>query len=227
MTEEELKNWLQENSETRYRDFTAKLVPNAKNIYGIRLPKLRKFAKQIAANEYEQFCAMAVGNSLEETMLRGLVIAAIKEDTHNKQKRLSGFVSKIDNWSVCDCLCASLKKAKENRQQWWDWLMPFVVSKKEFVARFGIVMLLFHFIETNWVDKVLQVLNRKNFPKYYAQMAAGWAIAEAYAKYPEKALAFLQNNNLQSEVQNKAIRKICESLRISAQEKQKVRMLKK
>lgn len=227
MTPKELKNWLRENSEIRYRDFTAKLLPGVNNIYGVRLPKLRKLAKQIALTQSKQFLKTAEDTSFEEIMLQGLTIAALKENTQDKQNLLTGFIPKINNWSVCDSTCASLKEAKKNRPSWWSWLQPLVSSEKEFAARFGIVMLLFHFIEENWIDNVLHLLNKETFSGYYAQMAAGWAIAEAYAKFPEKTLTFLHNNRLQPEVQNKAIRKICESLRTTSQEKQLVRNLKK
>lgn len=227
MTKKELKQWLQENSDPKYRNFTAKLLPGVENICGIRLPKLRKLAKQIVSAEPEQFLKTAEDGSFEEIMLQGLVISALPETDAAKQKRLMQFITKINNWSVCDSVCASLKNAEKNAAGWWDWLQPLVCSEKEFTARFGIVMLLFHFINADWVDKVLQTLNRPYFSGYYAQMAAGWAIAEIYAKFPERAFVFLQQNDLPPEVQNKAIRKICESLRTTPQEKQSVRNLKK
>ena len=73
----------------------------------------------------------------------------------------------------------------------------------------------------------VEVLNKKHFSGYYDQMAVGWAIAEIYAHFPVQTEKFLENNLLEKEVQNKAIRKICESLKISSCDKERVRKLKK
>lgn len=227
MTPDKLKSWLQQNSEPEYGKFSASLLPGVKKLYGVRLPLLRKMAAQIAKENNETFFDIPGDGSFEETMLQGMVIALIKEPAADKQKRLTRFIPKIDNWSICDSLCAGLKDAGKNRGDWWPWIKPMMLSEREFTVRFGIVMFLFHFMTADYLEEGFALLNQCSFPGYYAQTAAGWAIAEAYAKLPGQTLAFLQRNSLPAEVQNKGIRKICESLRITAADKQKIRKLKK
>ncbi len=41
-----VRQFLQENEDTGYRDFHSNLLPGVDNVMGIRLPVLRKFAKQ-------------------------------------------------------------------------------------------------------------------------------------------------------------------------------------
>lgn len=227
MTNDELKNRLAANSDPKYRDFSAALLPGVKNIYGVRLPKLREFSRRIIRSGWQDFLHQAQDDSFEEIMLQGLVTAAAPEPDGDKQKRLEKFIPKINNWSVCDSVCASLKSAAKNRRFWWNWLAPAVKSQEEFTARFAIVMMCLHFMTGDYIDLVLQKLDRSSFPGHYAKMAAGWAIAEAFIKFPEQTEIFLQNNKLEAEVQNTAIRKIGESLRTAPQAKLRVKKYKK
>lgn len=227
MQPQDIKQWLRDNAEEKYRKFTAALIPNVDINYGIRLPKLRSFAQKIAKNDWQKFLAIADDDSYEEVLLQGLVIAYAKTTSTQKQKILEAFILKINNWGVCDSVCATIKDADENQEIWWQWLQPYIISDKEYEARFGVVMLLFHFINADYLPKILKTINRPHYPNYYAQMAVGWLIAETYGKFPKETEALLRKNQLEAETQNKAIRKICESLRTNKQEKEKIKLLKK
>ena len=224
MTEEELKKWIVENSDKEYQKFSSSLLPNVKNIFGVRLPVLRKLAKKLA----KQKCY--IKNSapcFEEIMLQGFVIAEIQCSDEEKQKMIIDFILKIDNWSVCDSFCCSLKCVKNNPETWWNWLQQFVFSEKEFEIRFGLVMLIFHFVNSNYVHQILNIIPRVNTDKYYAQMAMAWLIAECYIKHPDLVIDFIKNNNLPNDVHNKAIQKICESQRIDKETKTYLKEIKK
>ncbi len=54
--------------------FTAALMPGVENVLGIRLPVLRKIARQIAAGDWRTYLAEAEDFYFEERMLQGLVI---------------------------------------------------------------------------------------------------------------------------------------------------------
>jgi len=58
-------------------------------------------------------------------------------------------------------------------------------------------------------------------------MAIAWLISFAYIKQKEKTEKYLLQNNLDSFTQNKSIQKICESYRVSKQDKEKLRKYKK
>ena len=49
VTVEQVRQFLKENQDPEYREFHSKLLPGTENIMGVRLPILRKFAKQLAA----------------------------------------------------------------------------------------------------------------------------------------------------------------------------------
>ena len=48
MTQKELRSCLEEMAEKEYKEFSASLIPGVYNMLGIRLPKLRNLAKEIA-----------------------------------------------------------------------------------------------------------------------------------------------------------------------------------
>lgn len=54
-----------------------------------------------------------------------------------------------------------------------------------------------------------------------------WGVATAYAKYPKETHAFLLENHLDDETYNKAIQKMIESYRISAEDKEILRGMKR
>ena len=226
-TSEKIKNWICQNSDPKYQKFASSLLPGITNVKGVKRPIIQQFAAQIAKGNWQSYLKIAGDDSFEEIMLHGLVIALIKETALEKQQKLEQFIGKINNWSVCDSLCANIKQVKAERWKWWPWVKKYADSDDEFTVRFGVVMILSHFIAEDYLDEIFEVLNKKHFSGYYAQMAVGWAIAEIYAHFPVQTEKFLENNLLEKEVQNKAIRKICESLKISSCDKERVRKLKK
>ena len=92
--------------------FTAALMPGVENVLGIRLPVLRKIARQIAAGDWRTYLAEAEDFYFEERMLQGLVIGCARCTPAEKLEHVARFVPKIDNWAVCDCFCWRLKAAE-------------------------------------------------------------------------------------------------------------------
>ena len=78
-----------------------------------------------------------------------------------------------------------------------------------------------------YIDKVIKNVNKIKSNKYYVQMAIAWLLAESYIKQKEKTTEYLKNNELDNFTHNKAIQKIIDSYRVSEQEKEFVRTLKR
>ena len=106
MTAEEIRKQLDMLSEPDFREFTAGLMPGVRNVLGVRLPALRRIAKQEARGNWKEYFEQALDDSYEEIMLQGMVIGYLKEDLDVVQGLIRDFVPKIDNWSVCDSFCS-------------------------------------------------------------------------------------------------------------------------
>ena len=223
---EEIKSKLFNLSEDEYINFHSKLCPNTENILGVRLPLLRNMAKDLAKNNWEAYLNNPYNEYYEEIMIEGLTIGYIKTDINTRLKYIKRFIPKIDNWAICDSFCNNLKFTKKNLNEVWEFISTYLSSNKEFELRFAIVMMLHYYINEEYIDRVLHILNDINHEGYYVKMAVAWAISFAYIKFPHKTLVFLKNNNLDSFTYNKSLQKIIESTRVSKEDKDSIRSMK-
>lgn len=210
-----------------YRQFHSKLVPDADNILGVRLPHLRELAKGIAKGDWRTYLATTQDDYYEEVMLEGLVIGYVKTDVEEILRYTAAFVPKIKNWGICDSFCNSLKITKRHQARVWEFIQPYLLSHAEFEMRFGIVMLLSFFIEDQYIDQVLLRLDAAKHEGYYVKMAVAWVISICFVKYPEKTMLYLQHNTLDDFTYNKALQKIIESLRVDKDTKLLIKSMKR
>lgn len=225
--EKTIKEQLMELADPEYRQFSAALIPNIRNILGVRLPELRKLAKKTAKSDWRAYLAQAENEFFEETMLQGMVIGYAKADIEEILRYIADFVPKIDNWSVCDSFCSGLKFAKTNKRRVWDFLQPYLASENEYDVRFGVVMLLQYYMDEEHIHSVLGLLDRVRHEGYYAKMAVAWALSICYVKFPEPTMAYLKNNTLDDVTYNKALQKITESYRVDQETKTLIRSMKR
>ncbi len=92
-----VRQFLQENEDTGYRDFHSNLLPGVDNVMGIRLPVLRKFAKQLSGMDWQEWFEQADDQWYEETMLRGLVSAYAKMECKERLTYVAKFVPDVNN----------------------------------------------------------------------------------------------------------------------------------
>lgn len=210
-----------------YRKFSAALLPNINNLLGVRLPELRRLAREIARADWRTYLANPAGEYFEELMLQGMVIGYLRTDIEEILGCIARFVSQIDNWAVCDSFCAGLKFTRQYPEPVWNFLQPYLWSEDEYEVRFGVVMLLDYFINEEYIDRVLQVLDHAGNEGYYARMAVAWALSVCYVKLPDRTLTFLKNNALDDFTHNKTLQKIMESRRVDRESKELIRSLKR
>lgn len=223
-----VKERLIELSEEKYRKFSSSLIPNIDNVLGVRLPVLRKLAKEIyKSDNWQDFLNQKQSDYMEEVMLQGMIIGLVKDEPQNILNYIKDFVPKINNWAVCDSFCTGLKFTNTNKALVWDFLQMYFQSDKEYELRFGIVMLLSYFIEDFYIDKVLKILDKVNHEGYYVKMAVAWAVSICYIKFSEKTQKYLHVSNLDNWTYNKSIQKIIESYRIDKQTKELLKKMKR
>lgn len=223
-----IKQQLLALAEPDYQKFSSRLLPGTENIIGVRLPHLRKIAKQIAKQEGSNYLLQADDTSFEEVMIQGMVIGYLqKSDIEEVLALVATFVPKINNWSVCDSFCSGLKITKHYRERVWQFLKPYLHSSHEFEVRFAIVMMLNYYLDQDYLEEVLKELNQIKHQGYYVQMAIAWAISICFIQNQDLTLAFLNQNNLDDFTYNKSLQKITESLKLDLQMKQIIRGMKR
>ena len=227
----QLREQLNEMAEESYAQFSLKLLPNlSQPLLGVRLPVLRKLAKEITkSNDIAAIFdfLQEESQSFEETMIQGMVIGYMKCTLTERLQQIADFVPKIDNWSICDCFCGGLKFTKKHQFEVYEFLQPYFFSSKEFEQRFAYVMAMDYFLTKPYLNDIYQKIQISSFHGYYSQMAVAWCLATAYITYPEDVFLLLQTGCLDRVTQQKTIQKIRESYRISATEKERVKNLTK
>lgn len=218
---------LYEKQDLKYKEFHSSLCPNVDKIIGVRVPELRKMAKEIATTNYREFLSNAKDEYYEELLLQGLVIGYAKISIKETFEYLKIFVPKINSWAVCDTTCSNLKITKKHMLEMWKFLKQYINSNKEYEIRFALVMYLNYYLTEDYIEEILQKIDKITNKQYYVQMAIAWLISFAYIKQKERTEKYLLSNNLDKFTLNKSIQKICESYRVSDEDKQKLRKLKK
>lgn len=219
-----LRETLQSLAEESYRQFSLKLLPGQERLLGVRIPQLRKIARKIAQDDWRKFLAESIPDPyFEETLLRGLVLGYASASWEERLPWLEEYIPQIDNWSVCDCFCATLKIARIEPVKVWFFLEKYLLSYHPFECRFAVVMLLMYFLKEDYLQPVFQRFEKVRCEDYYAQMAVAWAISLFYIHFPQPTKKFLEKKTVFPFTCRKAITKILESQRISKIEKQAIR----
>ena len=210
-----------------YMKFLSKLTPNVSEdtIIGVRIPEIRKLAKKLVKNnEYEDFLKELPHKYYDENLLHGAIISENK-DFENCIELLNSFLPFVDNWAVCDTI--SPKIFKKHKKELIEKVKEWSQSDKTYICRFGVEMLMTHFLDEDFKKEYLEMVANIYSEEYYVKMVIAWFFATALAKQWDYAVIYLENNRLDVWVHNKTIQKARESLRILEDKKGYLKRLKR
>ena len=242
MTHAELVKRLLAEQDLKYRDFHASLLPNIdkKSIIGVRVPTMRKIAKEFAAGatpaELGKFLDKLPHKYFEENQVHLFAVERIK-DFDECLRRIEQFLPYIDNWAVCDG--KSPKALLKDEKRFESCIEKWLKSKLPYTVRFGVNMLMNFFLDERfdkrflkWVAAIDESLfnddGRAECPtdRYYVQMVIAWYMATALAKQWDAAFPYIKGRKLSPWIHAKSIQKACESYRITQEQKEILRGLK-
>lgn len=223
-----IRDNLIELHDKEYADFQSKLVPNIsrERIIGVRIPEARKLAKEIREEEAREFLADLPHYYYDENILHGLLISEIKDNTSTIEE-LDSFLPFIDNWAVCDIISPKVFRKKENRKELISDIRRWSKSNHTYTARFGLKMLMTHFLGDDFKKEYLEIPLSIKTDEYYLQMMIAWLFATALSKQWEETIKVLKEKKLETFIQNKTIQKARESRRITKEQKDFLKRLKK
>ena len=210
-------------ADEKYGEFQQKIVPNIGPgvIVGVRIPELRGIAK----GAYGKYNAVRFMRELphyyyEENLLHALLLCEEK-DYDTAMKRLEAFLPYVDNWAVCDALRP--KAFKKHPDALWEKIPEYLASKHEFTVRFGIEMLMVHFLEGERAREAMERVYAVKRGEYYVKMAKAWFFAEAAARAWDEARVFLEKGFGDTELDRMTLRKCLDSFRVSDEKKAQIR----
>ncbi len=204
--------------EDKYREFTKKLTPTKYEIIGIRVPQLRKLAKEIEKKYQTNYLDLVDYTYLEEVMIAFLILANI-DDEEVFDKYFAKMKYYIDNWEICDIFCNSFQLPKINYSKYLKMALDLLNSEDEFIVRCGLIIILNHYIKEENLEKIFKKIEEIKVDKYYTNMGIAWLLCEIYISYPLQTEEYFQKTKINDFTMNKTISKIKESYRIDNESK--------
>jgi 3-methyladenine DNA glycosylase AlkD len=223
-----IKEKLFELADENYREFHARLMPTVskEQIIGVRIPLLRKFAKEIA-REYpdkaKAFCEELPHLYCEENNLHAFLIEQ-ERDFDKAIEALDLFLPFVDNWATCDSMIP--KTLENDPERLILKVRQWLASAHTYTVRFGINILMKFFLNENFKPEYAEWVAELDDNDYYVMMGAAWYFATALAKQYDEAVIYLENKLLDVWTHNKTIQKSVESLRIDNKKKSYLKTLK-
>ena len=102
-------------------------------------------------------------------------------------------------------------------------MTPYLSAPREFDVRFGVVMLMDHFIDEAYIDRVLEWLAGVHHEGYYVKMGVAWALSVCFIKFPRRTAVLLESGRLDEQTLRMAAQKLLDSNRVGAEVKAEIR----
>lgn len=224
---QEIRDRLFALQDPEYRLFQSRLMPTVDpaRVIGVRIPDLRKLSRELAGTEQAAaFVRQLPHDYYEENNLHGFLIASLR-DYGETVAALESFLPHVDNWATCDLLHprAFDKRPEALPDQLFRWLQ----SDRTYTVRFAMGMLMSLYLDEAFRPEYADWVAGVKSEEYYVNMMAAWYFATALAKRWDDAFPYLTDHRLPVWTHNKAIQKAIESRRISPEQKQILRSLKR
>ena len=222
----EIRDELKKLADEKYREMQKTIIPTADpdSIIGVRTPELRKMAKALVKREdIDEFLTDLPHKSFDENQLHAFVLSEMK-DYEACMEKLNAFLPYVDNWATCDQM--SPKIFKKHKEELLKQIKVWLKSKETYTIRFGIGMLMEHFLDDDFDPAYPKMVSRIRSEEYYINMMIAWYFATALAKQYDAVIPYIEEKKLADWTHNKAIQKSVESYRITDEQKAYLKTLK-
>ena len=222
MRYQELLTELNSFADEEYKAFHKKLLKNdSVNVIGVRVPVLRKIAKRYK-DDVDGLLTFP-DEYYEVTFIKLTAVSLLPYEQFINYVDMC--VPLIDNWATCDCFAP--KCISGHKDDFMPYIRKYASNGNEFYQRFALTTLLHFYVEDKYAEKIFSLAERSDTSLYYVHMAVAWLIAETLVKFYDKAKSFLLENTLDKKTHNKAIQKACESFRLSNDQKNYLKGIKR
>ena len=221
-----IQEYLLSQTDQKYRDFTLPLIPNIdeKSFIGVRLPILKKYAKELDEKDREEFLNSLPHQYHEENILQACILSNIK-GYEEFIKRIDEFLPYVSNWSVCDTICNKrlTKHIDKLIKEIYSWLK----SKEVYRVRYAVKCLMNYYLGDDFKEEHLLKVQEVKLDDYYVKMMIAWYLATGLAKNYDSFIKTIEENRFDVSIHNKAIQKAVESFRVTDEHKKYLKTLKR
>ena len=194
----------------------------------MRTPALRDYARRLAREqpaEARAFLAALPHGTYDENNLHGELIGRMAKTPAEAFELLDAFLPFVDNWATCDQLRP--KVFQKHCGELLPYLEKWISDPAPYTIRFGVEMLMCHFLDENFRPSFLELAASVQSEEYYVKMMIAWYFATALAKQFDSALPYLEQERLSPWIHNKTIQKALESYRIDQEKKEILKKLRR
>ena len=222
---EDIRNYLLSQQDIGYRKFTLPLLPNIdeKTFIGVRLPVIKKYAKDLSEKDRFEFLKDLPHQYHEENILHAFILSNMK-DYYMFINDVNEFLPYVSNWSVCDTICNKnlIKYRLELIKEIYKWLK----SDEPYRVRYAVKCLMNYYLGEDFEKEHLLKVREVKLNDYYVEMMIAWYLATGLAKNYKSFVKAVEENWFSKSIHNKAIRKAIESYRVSDEHKARLKTLK-
>ena len=220
-----IQQYLLNHADQQYRDFTLPLIPNVdpKSFIGVRLPIIKKFAKDLSEEERLSFLEELPHQYHEENILHALILSNMK-DYDTFVHRVDAFLPYISNWAVTDSICN--KHMDKHKEKLIHEVYRWMESDEPYAIRFAFKCLMNYYLGDDHKDEFLEKATTIHVDDYYVNMMIAWYLATGLAKNYDHFIKAIEGYRFDTFIHNKAIQKAVESYRVSDEHKTYLKTLK-
>ena len=227
MITEEIREELFRLQDPAFRDFQAPLVPGCDGqvFIGVRTPELRRYAKALGKREdIREFLNDLPHFYFDENQLHAFIVSGIR-DFDCCLEETERFLPYIDNWATCDQF--SPKVFAKHLPELDACIRRWIRDEHPYTVRFGIGMRMRYFLDEQFQPEYLEEAASIDREEYYIRMMIAWYFATALAKQYDAALPYIEQRRLPLWIHNKTVQKAVESYRITPEQKEVLRSLRR
>lgn len=228
---EQIKSALASENIKRVRsDFYSRhkaIINRGYKLLGVCIPEIKKIVKSVDASAREKIIdeIFADGEKTFEGVLIAGCLAARKNDYDFTSRQLKRVIELFDSWAHVDTVVPWLRWVEtEKFLSDFDYLLR---ENNQYAVRFYIIFMMNNCITAERINIIEDKLKQINYGDYYVDMGAAWLLAEVLVKDYASGLKLLEKIDFPKFVHNKALQKARESFRISQEQKQYLKTLKK
>ena len=188
---------------------------------GVPIPILKKIAKKYKNLDLGNFEI----NNIYELRLVYFLIGISKEKSF--EDGIDFILKNSDKylgWAITDSTYQYI-----NLYQDFNMVLPtlkkLLINDNEYIRRLAYLICFKYLKNKTYLLKIFRLF--KNDNAYYVQMVESWLLCELYVFYEEETFMFLKESNLDKIIVNKAISKIHDSYRVTKENKEKAKLLRK
>lgn len=221
----EIQTFLIDSADPKYRAFTLPLIPgiDESSFLGVRLPVIKKYAKELNVRQREEFLRELPHRYHEENILHAFCLNSIK-GFDEFIASVDAFLPYVTNWSVCDTICN--KHLNKHKEELLPVVYSWLKSDEVYRVRYAVKCLMNYYLGDDFKEEHLRKVREIRLTDYYVEMMVAWYLATGLAKNFDSFVRVIEERWFSPSIHNKAIQKAVESYRVSDDHKSFLKTLK-